>query len=93
MGALRSLPSWCWPRPGPSRRNRPSQPPEPGVSASGTGLLRTVTGLEPRDGLVRMRAGELTADLTLAAVAALGLTPGTPVRVQVPPAELTVWER
>ncbi|PZF13888.1 molybdenum ABC transporter ATP-binding protein [Curtobacterium sp. MCPF17_011] len=59
----------------------------------GTGLLRTVTGLEPRDGLVRMRAGELTADLTLAAVAALGLTPGLRVRVRVPPAELTVWER
>ncbi|WP_356839165.1 ABC transporter ATP-binding protein [Curtobacterium sp. APC 4022] len=57
------------------------------------GLLRTVTELEPRDGLVRVRAGELTADLTLAAVAALGLTPGTPVRVQIPPAELTVWER
>ncbi|WIE60781.1 ABC transporter ATP-binding protein [Curtobacterium sp. MCLR17_032] len=57
------------------------------------GLLRTVTELEPRDGLVRVRAGELTADLTLAAVAALGLTPGTPVRVRVPPAELTVWER
>jgi molybdate transport system ATP-binding protein len=57
------------------------------------GLLRTVTALEPRDGLVRVRAGELTADLTLAAVAALGLTPGTPVRVHVPPAELTVWER
>ena len=57
------------------------------------GLLRTVTELEPRDGLVRVRAGELTADLTLAAVAALELTPGTPVRVRVPPAELTVWER
>jgi len=57
------------------------------------GLLRTVTELEPRDGLVRVRAGELTADLTLAAVAALGLTPGTPVRVRVPPAEVTVWER
>ncbi|NII42405.1 molybdate transport system ATP-binding protein [Curtobacterium flaccumfaciens] len=59
----------------------------------GAGLLRTVTGLEPRDGLVRVRAGELTADLTLAAVAALGLTAGTRVRVRVAPAELTVWER
>jgi molybdate transport system ATP-binding protein len=60
---------------------------------SAAGLLRTVTELEPRDGLVRVRAGDLTADLTLAAVAALGLVPGTPVRVRVPPAELTVWER
>jgi molybdate transport system ATP-binding protein len=61
--------------------------------ADGPGLLRTVTVVEPRDGLVRVRAGELTADLTLAAVARLAVAPGETVRVHVPAAELTVWAR
>ncbi|WP_253206182.1 ATP-binding cassette domain-containing protein [Curtobacterium aetherium] len=61
--------------------------------ADAPAVLRTVTALEPRDGLVRVRAGELTADLTLAAVARLAAAPGQAVRVHVPAAELSVWER
>jgi molybdate transport system ATP-binding protein len=64
-----------------------------GSGAALPGAFRTVSALEPRDGLVRLRAGELTADLTLAAVAGLGAEHGTPVHVQVPPEELSVWER
>ncbi|WIB25876.1 ABC transporter ATP-binding protein [Curtobacterium sp. MCSS17_015] len=64
-----------------------------GAADEGRGLYRTVRALEPGNGLVRLRAGDVSADLTLAAVAALGVTAGATVRVQVPPAELTVWER
>ncbi|WIB35572.1 MULTISPECIES: ABC transporter ATP-binding protein [unclassified Curtobacterium] len=58
----------------------------------GPGLPRVVRALEPRNGLVRFRTDDLSADLTLAAVAALGATVGSTVRVHVPPTELTVWE-
>jgi ABC-type sulfate/molybdate transport systems ATPase subunit len=59
----------------------------------GAGVPRVVRALEPRDGLVRLRTDDLSVDLTVAAVAALGATAGVEVRVHVPPAELTVWER
>ncbi|WIB14903.1 ABC transporter ATP-binding protein [Curtobacterium sp. MCPF17_050] len=58
----------------------------------GPGLPLVVRALEPRNGLVRFRTDDLSADLTLAAVAALGATVGSTVRVHVPPAEVTVWE-
>lgn len=59
---------------------------------TGTGPERTVVALEPRDGLVRVRAGELVADVTVATAAALGLVPGETVRIAVPPAEVVVYE-
>ncbi|WIE64219.1 ATP-binding cassette domain-containing protein [Curtobacterium sp. MCLR17_036] len=61
------------------------------LTRDGAGAVRTVTALEPRDGLVRVRAGDLLADLTLARVSALGLRVGDPVRLEVPAAELTVY--
>lgn len=57
----------------------------------GAGPVRTVTSLEPRDGLVRVRAGDLVADLTLARVTALGIGPGDAVHVDVPASELAVY--
>ncbi|RPE82469.1 molybdate transport system ATP-binding protein [Curtobacterium sp. PhB137] len=57
----------------------------------GAGPERTVTSLEPRDGLVRVRAGDLVADLTLARVTALGIGPGDAVHVDVPASELAVY--
>ncbi|MET3452767.1 ABC transporter ATP-binding protein [Curtobacterium sp. 1544] len=58
----------------------------------GAGPERPVTALEPRDGLVRVRAGELVADVTVSVAAALALVPGEPVRIVVPEAEVTVYE-
>jgi molybdate transport system ATP-binding protein len=58
----------------------------------GAGPERPVTTLEPRDGLVRVRAGELVADVTVSVAAALALAPGEPVRIVVPAAEVTVYE-
>ena len=58
----------------------------------GAGPERPVTALEPRDGLVRVRAGELVADVTVSVATALGLAPGEPVRIVVPAAEVTVYE-
>lgn len=57
----------------------------------GAGPVRTVTSLEPREGLVRVRAGDLVADLTLARVTALGIGPGDAVHVDVPASELAVY--
>ncbi len=61
------------------------------VTRDGAGPERRVTGLEPRDGLVRVRAGDLVADVTVAVAAALGLAPGDAVRIAVPADELTVY--
>ncbi|WP_396289176.1 ABC transporter ATP-binding protein [Curtobacterium sp. KT1] len=61
------------------------------LTRDGAGPVRTVTSLEPRDGLVRVRAGDLVADLTLARVTALGIGPGDAVRVDVPASELAVY--
>ncbi|PZF58388.1 molybdenum ABC transporter ATP-binding protein [Curtobacterium sp. MCSS17_008] len=58
----------------------------------GTGLVRRVTSVEPRDGLVRVRAGDLVADVTVATAAGLGLEPGATVRVVVGPDEVSVYE-
>lgn len=63
------------------------------VSRSGDGPVRTVRGLEPRDGLMRVRAGEFVADLTVASVTRLGLAHGDEVRVTVPPDEVDVYPR
>ena len=40
-------------------------------------LEATVTDLEPHGDAIRVRAGELAADITPAALADLGLVPGT----------------
>lgn len=55
------------------------------------GVVRRVDALEPRDGIVRVRAGDLVADLTLARVTALGLTPGEEVRIALPAEEVVVY--
>ncbi|MBT2501573.1 ABC transporter ATP-binding protein [Curtobacterium sp. ISL-83] len=62
------------------------------TTRDGVGVLRHVEALEPRDGLVRVRAGDLTADLTLARAAALALEPGEPVRIAVPAEDLVVYD-
>ena len=61
------------------------------VRRDGPGLARTVTAVEPRDGLVRLRAGDLVADVTVATAAALDLAPGTDVRMTVEPDEVSVY--
>ncbi|MBF4607564.1 sulfate/molybdate ABC transporter ATP-binding protein [Curtobacterium sp. VKM Ac-1393] len=61
------------------------------LTLDGAGPERTVTSLEPRDGLVRVRTGDLVADLTLARVTALGIAPGDTVRIDVPATELAVY--
>ncbi|MBP1302755.1 MULTISPECIES: ABC transporter ATP-binding protein [unclassified Curtobacterium] len=60
------------------------------VRRDGPGLARTVTAVEPRDGLVRVHAGDLVADVTVASAAALGLEPGVAVRIAVDPDEVSV---
>jgi len=62
------------------------------ISGAGAGLARVVTGVEPRDGLVRVRAGDLVADVTVARAAALGVAPGVPVRITVDPDEVAVYD-
>lgn len=49
-----------------------------------------VTELEPRGDLVRVRAGEVAADVTLAAVADLGLAPGDGVWLVVKASEVAI---
>ncbi|MCS6552098.1 ABC transporter ATP-binding protein [Curtobacterium flaccumfaciens pv. flaccumfaciens] len=61
------------------------------LTRDGAGAARTVSSLEPRDGLVRVRAGDLVADLTLARLTALGIAPGDAVRIDVPAAEVAVY--
>ncbi|EYT65498.1 molybdenum ABC transporter ATP-binding protein, partial [Curtobacterium flaccumfaciens UCD-AKU] len=61
------------------------------LTRDGAGAARTVSSLEPRDGLVRVRAGDLVADLTLARLTALGIVPGDAVRIDVPAAEVAVY--
>ncbi|MCS6549210.1 ABC transporter ATP-binding protein [Curtobacterium flaccumfaciens pv. flaccumfaciens] len=61
------------------------------LTRGGAGAARTVSSLEPRDGLVRVRAGDLVADLTLARLTALGIAPGDAVRIDVPAAEVAVY--
>jgi molybdate transport system ATP-binding protein len=59
---------------------------------AGAGPERVVTTLEPRDGLVRVVAGDLIADVTVATAAQLDLEPGDTVRVVLPAAEVAVYE-
>ncbi|MBT1671151.1 ABC transporter ATP-binding protein [Curtobacterium flaccumfaciens pv. flaccumfaciens] len=61
------------------------------LTRDGAGATRTVSSLEPRDGLVRVRAGDLVADLTLARLTALGIAPGDAVCIDVPAAEVAVY--
>ncbi|MCU0113478.1 ABC transporter ATP-binding protein [Curtobacterium poinsettiae] len=61
------------------------------LTRDGAGAARTVSSLEPRDGLVRVRAGDLVADLTLARLTALGIAPGDAVCIDVPAAEVAVY--
>ncbi|GAA3342838.1 ATP-binding cassette domain-containing protein [Curtobacterium pusillum] len=63
------------------------------VTRDGAGPERVVTALEPREGLVRVRAGDLVADVTVTVAAALGLVPGDAVRISVPADEVTVYQR
>jgi len=51
----------------------------------------TVTSLEPRGDLVRVRTDHLAADVTPQAAAELALTPGTPVWLSVKAAEVDVY--
>lgn len=61
------------------------------VRRDGAGVPRRVLSVEPREGLVRIRAGELVADVTVAVAARLGVRPGDEVRLEVPPEEVTVF--
>lgn len=49
----------------------------------------TLTSVEPYGDLVRLRAGDLRADVTAAAAASLGLSPGLPVALSVKATEVT----
>jgi molybdate transport system ATP-binding protein len=61
------------------------------VTRDGNGPVRRVSALEPRDGLVRIRAGDLVADVTVAAATRLGLTSGDAVHITVPAEEVDVY--
>lgn len=54
-------------------------------------LAATVSGLHPSGDRVRVRAGDLSADVTPAAVADLGLAPGTAVHLVVKATEVQVY--
>jgi molybdate transport system ATP-binding protein len=56
-------------------------------------LRVTVTDLEPHGGQVRVRAGELAAEITLAAAADLDLAPGSEVLFIVKASEVSVYRR
>ncbi len=51
----------------------------------------TVTELEPLGAQIRVRTGELSADITAAAVAELGLMPGTTVYLAVKASEVALY--
>ncbi len=53
-------------------------------------FIGKVTELEPRDHLVRVRVGEIAADITPASVADLRLTPGETVHLAVKAAEVAL---
>ncbi|WP_435770157.1 sulfate/molybdate ABC transporter ATP-binding protein [Nocardioides sp. SYSU DS0651] len=56
-------------------------------------LTVRVTELEPRGDLVRVRAGDLAADVTLASVTELALAPGAEVTFAVKATEVDVYPR
>ena len=53
----------------------------------------TVTDLEPHGDQVRVRAGDLAAEVTVHAAADLDLTPGTPVVFAIKASEVAVYRR
>lgn len=61
------------------------------LTRDGDGPVRRVRSIEPRDGLVRVRAGELVADVTVATAGRLGLATGDEVRITLPPGEVDVY--
>ncbi|TNM36634.1 ABC transporter ATP-binding protein [Nocardioides albidus] len=66
---------------------------EPPGGSPRNALPVTVTELEPLGDLVRVRAGELSADVTVASVAELGLAPGVAVTFVVKATEVDVYAR
>ncbi len=56
-------------------------------------LAVTVTAVEPQGGHLRVRAGDLSADVTPGSVAELGLMPGAEVVFVVKATEVTVYAR
>jgi molybdate transport system ATP-binding protein len=56
-----------------------------------TVLPVTVTGLEPRGELARVRADDLSADVTSPAVAELDLAPGAEVYFSIKASAVTVY--
>ncbi|SDQ61810.1 molybdate transport system ATP-binding protein [Curtobacterium sp. UNCCL20] len=77
----------------PGRRSLAAYHPTAAVvTRAGAGPERSVTALEPRDGLVRVRTGDLVADVTVAVAAGLGLEIGEAVRIAVPASEVTVYQ-
>ncbi|GGO71565.1 sulfate/molybdate ABC transporter ATP-binding protein [Nocardioides deserti] len=58
-----------------------------------TALAVVVTDLEPHGDQVRVRAGDLAADVTAHAAAELDLAPGTPVTFSVKATEVDVYAR
>lgn len=64
---------------------------EPPAGSPRNRIAVTVTALEPRGELIRVRGGGLAADVTPTAVAELGLAPGTPALFVVKAAEVDVY--
>lgn len=54
-------------------------------------IASTVRELEPRGAQVRVRTDELSADVTVSAVAELDLAPGTPVHLVVKASEVAIY--
>jgi molybdate transport system ATP-binding protein len=66
---------------------------EPPGGSPRNALPVVVTELEPLGDLVRVRAGDLAADVTVASVAELGLVPGAAVTFVVKATEVDVYAR
>ncbi|WP_348787203.1 ABC transporter ATP-binding protein [Leifsonia sp. NPDC080035] len=67
-----------------------SMPRTGGREPDADGIPATVTALEPRDDLVRIRTDRLTALTPAALVAELRLAPGTRVRLSVPESDVHI---
>lgn len=66
-------------------------PPSAVLPASDGAITARVTSLVPHGALVRVRCGELLADLPAAQVADLGIAPGQELRLDVAASEVTVY--
>ncbi len=64
---------------------------DPGAGSPRNAFTRTVTMVEPHGDLVRVRAGDLAADVTPSAATELALVPGAPVHLVVKAAEVQVY--